>query len=420
MSSSPSQSLMKVARAAWLVVFLLMPVALLNYLDRQMMSAMKSSVMADIPTIENDGHWGLMLGQFKWVYAFLSPVGGYVGDLLGRKRTICASLFVWSAITFWTGATTTFQELLWARSLMGISEAFYMPAALALIADHHLGPTRSRAIGFHQMAIYLGVILGGFTGYAADAPDIGWRSVFYACGLAGIVYAPVLLLLLPRPSVAAEATSDLGPGPIRALRELLSNGSFLLLVVCFTLPALPAWIVRDWMPAILKTNFQIGQGYAGVSASLYWTIAAIFGAALGGYLADALMARTERGRIFISATGIFLLIPALFGMGNAPTLFAAVVSLALFGLGWGFFDGNNMPILCQVVRPELRATGYGIMNFVSISGGGIADYTFGLLNDRKMPLNGIFALYALFAAISVVLMLCIRPRGQNMSSGSSP
>lgn len=401
---------MHATRTAWLVVVLLMPVALLNYLDRQMMAAMKSSVMADIPSIENDGHWGLMLGQFKWVYAFLSPLGGYFGDRLGRKWTICASLLAWSGITFWTGTVTSFRELLWARTLMGVSEAFYMPAALALIADFHLGPTRSRAIGFHQMAIYLGVILGGFSGYAADAPDIGWRSTFYACGITGIVYAPVLLFLLPRPPVSAESQQEKGPGPIAALGELLSNGSFLLLVVCFTLPALPAWIVRDWMPAILKTNFQIGQGYAGVSASLYWTVAAIFGATLGGYAADQLMAKSSRGRIWISATGIFLLIPALFGMGNAPTLLVAVISLALFGLGWGFFDGNNMPILCQVVRPELRATGYGIMNFVSISGGGIADYTFGLLRDREIPLNGIFALYALFAAISVVLMLCIRPR----------
>src|SRR6476619_2975374 len=159
-----------VMRTAWLIVALLWPVALLNYLDRQMLAAMKFSVMADIPSITSDQNWGRMLGQFKWVYAFLSPFGGYIADRFSRRFTICGSLFVWSAVTWWTGHVTTYNELLWARSLMGISEAFYIPAALALIADYHSGPSRSRAVGVHQMAIYCGVIAGGFSGYVADQP----------------------------------------------------------------------------------------------------------------------------------------------------------------------------------------------------------------------------------------------------------
>jgi MFS family permease len=136
---------MSAGRAAWLLVLLLWPVALLNYLDRQMLAAMKFSVMGDIPTIATEANWGRMLGQFKWVYAFLSPVGGYLADRYSRRTVICASLFVWSAVTWATGHVTTFDGLLVTRSLMGVSEAFYIPAALALIADHHRGPTRSRA-----------------------------------------------------------------------------------------------------------------------------------------------------------------------------------------------------------------------------------------------------------------------------------
>jgi MFS transporter, Spinster family, sphingosine-1-phosphate transporter len=124
-----------VSWTAWLVVLLLMPVALLNYLDRQMLASMQSSVMTSIPSIGTQENWGFMLGQFKWVYAFLSPIGGYVADRFSRRFTICGSLFVWSAVTWWTGHVETFSELLWARSLMGISEAFYIPAALALITD---------------------------------------------------------------------------------------------------------------------------------------------------------------------------------------------------------------------------------------------------------------------------------------------
>ncbi len=400
------------ARTAWLTVALLWPVALLNYLDRQILAAMKFSVMADIPDIALDANWGYMLGQFKWVYAILSPVGGYIADRFSRRYAICASLFVWSAVTWATGHVTTYEGLLWTRTLMGISEAFYIPAALALITDYHLGNTRSRAVGLHQMAIYCGVIAGGFGGYVAEAPDLGWRVAFDVTGLVGIIYAFPLLFLLkdaPRPTTLAD-TSSTKPSPVAAARELLTNISFVLLVLYFTLPALAGWVVRDWMPAILKDQFGIGQGKAGVSATLFVNAAALGGAFLGGWLADRAMRRTSRGRIYVSAAGMVMIIPALFGVGNAATLSVAVAFLILFGLGWGFFDCNNMPILSQIVRPELRATGYGIMNLVSISCGGFADWGFGVLRDRQVPLNVIFGAFAGTTILSVILVLLIRPK----------
>jgi MFS family permease len=399
-------------RRAWLVVLMLWPVALLNYLDRQMLAAMKFSVMEDIPSIGLDANWGYMLGQFKWVYAFLSPIGGYIADRFSRRVTICASLFVWSAVTWATGRVTTYDGLLWTRTLMGISEAFYIPAALALIADYHGPATRSRAIGVHQMAIYCGIIVGGFSGYVADAPQLGWRVAFDVTGLTGILYALPLLYFLRDVPRRSDSGQDAAPAPTAAsaARELLSNGSFILLVLYFTLPALAGWVVKDWMPAILKEQFAIGQGQAGVSATLYVNLASLAGALLGGWAADRLMRHTERGRIYVSAAGMALFIPSLFGVGNAETLLVAVLFLIVFGLGWGAFDCNNMPILTQVVRPELRATGYGIMNLVSISCGGFADWGFGWLRDRQVPLNVIFGAFASTALVSILLVLAIRPR----------
>jgi len=398
-------------RMAWLVVVLLMPVAMLNYLDRQMLASMQASVMADVPSIESQANWGFMLAQFKWVYAFLSPVGGYVADRFSRRFTICGSLFVWSAVTWWTGQVTTYTELLWARSLMGISEAFYIPAGLALIADYHTGRTRSRAVGLHQMAIYLGVIAGGFGGYAAADPDIGWRATFAACGVFGMLYALPLVAILRDAPRADDRLACRGTAPQDAARELFLNLSFVLLVLYFTLPAMAGWIVRDWMPSILRDRFpDLGQGRAGVTATLYWQVAAIFGAIFGGWLADHWMRSSRRGRIYTSAIGMGCIVPAIFGMGNTEILAVAVAFLALFGLGWGFFDGNNMPILSQIVRPELRATGYGIMNFVSISCGGLADWGFGVLRDRNVPLNVSFGVFAGLAGLSIVLVLLIRPR----------
>ncbi len=398
------------ARTAWLIVILLVPVALLNYLDRQMLAAMKSSIMGDIPDISTKANWGLVLGSFKWVYALLSPVGGYLADRLSRRHMICASLFVWSAVTWATAHVGSFNELVIARSIMGISEAFYIPAALALITEYHLGPTRSRAVGVHQMGIYAGVILGGFSGYVADSPAYGWRWAFSLCGIIGVVYALPLFALLRNPPRSAEATAQ--PSPASAVRELFTNLGFILLVLYFTLPALAGWVVRDWMPDILKEQFGLGQGKAGVSAVLFVQIASLIGVGVGGWLADRWMDKTIRGRIWVSALGMTFFLPALFGVGNAATLTMAVCFLMLFGLGWGFFDCNNMPILCQIVRPELRATGYGFMNLVSISCGGFADWGFGWLRDRQVPLNVIFGVFAGVALLSVIIVLMIKPQAE--------
>lgn len=413
-ASSTSLETKYVSSGIWLVVILLFPVAALNYLDRQMLAAMKSSVMTDIPSIGLEANWGFLLGSFKWVYAALSPIGGYIADRFSRRWTIVTSLFVWSAVTWATGHVQTFEQLLATRALMGISEAFYIPAALALVADFHTSRTRSRAVGIHQMAIYVGVMIGGFSGYVADNPNLGWRWAFAAAGIVGVVYSiPLMFVLREAPRNASNTTaSGDRPSPRSAITELLSNPSYLLLVMYFTLPAMAGWVVKDWMPAILKTQFGIGQGMAGVSATLYVNIAALFGVIAGGWLADRWMRKTISGRIYVSAIGMLCIIPALFGVGNAATLTIAVAFLVLFGIGWGFFDCNNMPILCQIARPELRATGYGIMNLVSISCGGFADWGFGSLRDMNVPLNIIFGVFASVALLSAVLVLLIRPREQ--------
>jgi len=407
-------------RYAWIVIALLLPVVLLNYLDRQMLATMKASMVADIPTIANKADWGLILGAFKWTYALLGPIAGYISDRFSRRWVIGASLLAWSAVTWWTGQCTTFQELLTARAFMGISEAFYFPAALALITEYHFGTTRSRAVGVHQTGVYLGQIVGGFAGYVAEAPALGWRWAFSASGLVGVVYAIPLLVLLRDPDRRSRPLDDArdGSGALEdasratgVVRGLLGNRDFILLVAYFTLPAIAGWIVRDWMPEILRERFSLGQGRAGVSAILFVQVAAMIGAVVGGTLADRWTRRTPRGRIYASAIGTTLFLPALFGVGNAGTLTIAIVGLVVFGLGWGFFDANNMPILSQIARPEWRATGYGIMNLVSISCGGFGDWAFGALRDRNVPLNLIFGVFAGVALLSVAIVLMIRTRG---------
>jgi predicted MFS family arabinose efflux permease len=407
-SSTMTETPSSPGRLAWLIVALLFPVVVLNYLDRQMLATMKVSMVASIPDIANKADWGIVLGSFKWVYALLSPVCGYLADRFSRRHVIAFSLCAWSAVTWWTGHVSSFNELVAARALMGVSEAFYFPAALALIVDFHPGHTRSRAIGLHQTGIYTGLILGGFAGYVAEAPSLGWSWAFQSAGLVGVLYSvPLLMLLRNAPRHESEAAS---PSPVQAMSSLLGNRNFILMVLYTSLPAVAGWVVKDWMPEVVRERYGLSQGDAGFAAVLSVQIASILGSLTGGYCADRWMRRSNRGRIYASALGMLLFLPALVGVGRSETLVFAVCFLVMFGIGWGFFDANNMPILSQITRPEVRATAFGFMNLITISVGGFADWGFGHLRDEKVAHSLIFDSFAGVAVLAAAFVLLIRPR----------
>ncbi|HEV2696214.1 MAG TPA: MFS transporter [Verrucomicrobiae bacterium] len=399
---------------AWAVVALLWPVAMLNYLDRQMVSTIRASIRTDIPSIANDQDFGTLIAVFMWVYAFLSPVGGYIADRFNRRWTIIASLFVWSAVTWLTGHAQTYSQMLTCRALMGISEAFYIPAALALITDFHAGGTRAKAIGIHQTGIYAGLALGGIGGYIAQTSS--WRNCFTWFGAAGVIYAVVLMLTLKdAPIENLNGGEKKKNGAIgETIVALWTQPAFWILVVYFTLPAIAGWVTKNWLPTFLADTFNLKQGPAGLAATGYIQLASLGGVFLGGVVADWWMRRTNRGRIFTSALGVLLLVPALLALGYACSPGMAIVAMVLFGLGWGFFDCNNMPILCQIARPEHRATGYGFMNLVSISVGAGATVALGWMRDHGIKFSVAFAVSAAVALLSAGLILLLKPNTANL------
>jgi predicted MFS family arabinose efflux permease len=265
-------------------------------------------------------------------------------------------------------------------------------------------------VGIHQTGIYAGLALGGIGGYIAQMST--WRNCFTWFGAAGVVYAIVLMFALrDAPSTSGEAKANRHPVTIGdTLRSLWTQPAFWILVMYFTLPAIAGWVTKNWLPTFLADTFKLKEGPAGLSATGYIQIASFVGVLLGGTLADYWMRLTDRGRIYTSAIGTALCVPALVGLGYSWNMGAAIAFMILFGIGWGFFDCNNMPILCQIARPEHRATGYGFMNMVSISTGAGATVVLGWMRDEGISFSVAFAISAAVALLSAVMILFVKPR----------
>jgi MFS family permease len=395
---------------AWLVVALLFPVALLNYLDRQMLATMRLSLSADFPELHGAAaaeNFGALMSVFMWVYAVCSPLSGFVADRANRKWLIVFSLGVWSAVTLAMGHVHDYRTLYWLRAAMGVSEAFYIPAGLALIADYHRGSTRSLAIGIHMSGVYLGQALGGVGGWIAQ--DISWRAAFGSCGVTGVVYALVLVIFLRECRGASHALPKGPHGRTDNFAGVYWWG-FLVLLLCFSLPSLPGWAIKNWLPTLLQDQFDLDQKSSGLWATMITAGAGFLGVLLGGKLSDTLARRNVRGRTWTSAAGLLLTVPALLGLGFAPNVATAVLCAALYGFGFGMFDANNMPILCQLAPERFRATGYGLMNFCGIAAGAFLTPLLGRMKDHGTPLSLGFAACALPAMVSVLLMISLRPK----------
>ena len=398
----------------WLVVALLFPVALLNYLDRQMLATMGISIKADFTELQGPAgaeNFGRLMSIFMWVYAFCSPVSGWIADRVNRKWLVVFSLGVWSAVTLAMGQVHDYPTLYWLRAAMGVSEAFYIPAGLSLIADYHCGPTRSLAIGIHMSGIYLGQALGGIGGWVAQ--DISWRAAFGSCGLIGVAYALVLTFFLreshDRPAFSPASGSGENRGLSPGFAGLNWTG-FLLLLLCFCLPSLAGWAVKNWLPTLLQDRFLLDQKSSGLWATLTTASAGFFGVLLGGRISDRLSRRSLRGRTLTSAAGLLLTVPALLLLGWAPALPLVLLGAAAYGLGFGMFDTNNMPILCQLAPARFRATGYGLMNFTGIAAGAFLTPLLGKMKDHGTPLSTGFAACAVPTILAVCLLLLLRPR----------
>lgn len=403
----------------WIVVGLLWGVALLNYMDRQMLSTMKDAMQVDIVELQSATNFGYLMAIFLWIYALMSPVSGVIADRMSRKWLIVGSLFVRSSVTYLMGVAETFNQIVFLRALMGVSEALYIPAGLSLIADYHTGKSRSLAVGIHMTGLYTGQAIGGFGATVADA--FSWHTTFHWFGIIGIAYAVILMLFLHDKKTEILPTEKLQANPQKekesvftSLKSLLTNVAFWVILLYFAAPSLPGWATKNWLPTLFAENLDLPMSQAGPISTITIAVSSFIGVLIGGPLSDKWVQKNLRGRVYTGAIGLGLTIPSLLLLGFGHNLVAVVGAGLLFGIGYGIFDTNNMPILCQFVSHKQRATAYGVMNMIGVSAGAFITHLLGRWGDSG-NLGAGFAMLAIVVAIALgVQLYFLRPKTDNM------
>ena len=401
----------------WVVVGLLWFVALLNYMDRQMLSTMKDAMQVDIIELQSATNFGRLMAVFLWIYGLMSPAAGIVADRISRKWLIVGSLFVWSAVTYGMGYAETFGQVYWLRALMGVSEALYIPAGLSLIADWHQDKSRSLAVGVHMTGLYVGQAVGGFGATVAAA--YSWHTTFHWFGIIGVVYSLVLILFLrdkerSRVERLHFASGKTSAPVFKGLSLLFGNIAFWVILFYFAAPSLPGWATKNWLPTLFAGSLDIPMSEAGPVSTITIAVSSFVGVVAGGILSDRWVLKNLRGRVYTSAIGLGITIPALLLLGFGHSFVAVVGAGLLFGLGFGMFDANNMPILCQFVSAEYRATAYGIMNMTGVFAGAAVTGLLGRWTDGG-DLGLGFAMLGGVVLLALALQLYfLRPKTDNM------
>lgn len=399
----------------WIAVALLWVVALLNYMDRQMLSTMQEAMKADIVELQTAEAFGALMAVFLWIYGLMSPVAGLVADRVNRKWLVVGSLFVWSAVTWLMGYASSFSELYMLRATMGISEALYIPSALSLIADWHQDRTRSLAIGVHMTGLYVGQAIGGFGATLAAA--FSWHTAFHWFGIVGVAYSLVLMLFLhenPKRMTVAHPQTDKKAPLLGGLSVVLGNWAFWVILFYFAVPSLPGWATKNWLPTLFSESLGIPMSTAGPISTIAIAASSFIGVISGGIFSDRWVRRNLRGRVYTGAIGLGLTIPSLILLGLGHSFAAVVGAALLFGIGYGIFDANNMPILCQFVPARQRGTAYGIMNMTGVFAGALVTHILGRWSDSGNLGTGFVMLGGVVLVALAMQLYFLHPKTDNL------
>ncbi len=373
-------------------------VCLFNYADRQAIFSVFPLIRTELALTPIQ--LGIVGSSFMWMYALAGPVAGWVSDRVSPRKVIVGALAFWSAVTAGTAFSHSYGVLVFFRTLGGLGEAFYFPAAMALIGAYHSAATRSRAMALHQSSVYAGTIAGGAMS-AFIAEQHGWRTSFTLFGLLGLVLAVVLIFSLKRPPRLASETQQENPllHFVHGVRDVLAQGRIVLMIAVFMGANFVAVVFLTWLPTFLLEKFHMSLSNAGFSSTAYLQAASVLGVLLGGWLADRFASKRAGGRQLTQAIGLLCGVPFLFLTGWSITVIGLIVSMIGFGFFKGIYDANIWASLYDVVPVEKRGVAAGVMNSFGWLGGGFAPVVIAAAAQR-------FGLSACISATSVIY-LCL-------------
>ncbi len=388
----------------WIVVGLLFFAGFLNLEDRVVIFSVMPLLRQELHL--TDFFVGALMTTFLWTYALSSPFAGYFGDRLPRKRVAVGCLCLWSLVTTAAGLITTPGQLMATRVLLAITEAFYVPTALAIIADHHPSASRGKAVAILVIGMNLGPVVGGAgAGWIGD--HYGWRPTLIILGLAGIVLAGILAIFLHDVRIGASDAPAAAPAPVRArrplgatLREIVSTPSVLAIMLAVGAFSLGAWMLITWLPLYLYETFRMNLAQSGFFGNLAITGPVFLGAFFGGMLSDHLGANRPARRMLL-LLGFYALAmpwPLLFFASDTAALVLA--SAFLFQLCRAFGELNSHPLLFELVSPEKRSTAVGIQNCINSVFGGLGALLVGHFR-ASLGFQTVFGLVPVLIACSV-------------------
>lgn len=350
----------------------------LNYLDRTLIYILFKPIKAELAL----GDFELaLLGSTAFVlfYTTLGVPFGRLADRVPRLRMIAAGLVTWSIASAATGFASGFFALFACRMLVGVGEATLGPAAFSLLADWFPPQRRATASAVFATGIPIGaglaMILGG-----ALAETYGWRAVFPALSLPGLLVA-VALLFVPEP---VRGASDQRSAPSRTSVWTVLRSSKILRWHFFgyALFAVASNALAMWVPSLLAERFARGLGEVGLWVGACAVVGGLVGVLFGGVAADAMQRRWPGGRLLFgaaAAAGTALAWFVLLNAGSVPVAIGACGVAMALGLAW---LGPASADVQDLVAPEHRGTAistyYLVVNAI---GFGVGPPLIGAIND---------------------------------------
>ena len=391
----------------WEVLLLLWMAYLLNQADRQVFNTVLPAIRDALSL--TDTSIGLIATIFNLCYAFMVPMGGWVGDKFSRKWVVTIAILFWSVATMFTGLATGVIMLILMRSVAtGGGEAFFGPANYSLLGQYHK-ETRARAMSIHQTAYYIGVILAGWlAGLIAD--KLGWQYSFIIFGAVGVIWGIIMAIRLKdkkEENADTAAKEENKVGILDGFKVVFTTPTALMLTIGFSGLIFVITGFMTWVPAFLQEEFGQSQAAAGFNSMFYTYVAAFIGVLLAGSLSDRFAAKSNKARMMLQAFGLVAGAVFLFIMGSSTTLWVLYLSFAGWGFFRAFFDANTYTVLYDVTPSHLHASCSSAMITTGFAVGALAPVVLGAMKESLGSLAATFPVLGVIWVVCAILMFIV-------------